>query len=256
MKIAPRGWATSRGEFVAWLNCTQRKRETRDTRRGDLFERERKEWKLLFWRIQFFCFSKKTIISCWHLMMFLPRTDLLPCPLIFIVSPINHQCFARSCNYYHGNTLKGDNSTQKERKNKKKNLAVRLRITCARCTLWTQLIFILFSKNNNWESREITFTCTNHESKFPRAVNSTPRRMTSKNFVMLPSQRLLAGNGFIAEKDEFLTQKAQKEKSKFCYMSCDPEVIKESARCWGKDPATFNFISFAGNVHSTKNALV
>lgn len=92
----------------------------------------------------------------------------------------------------------------------------------------------------------MTFTCTNHESKFPRAVNSTPRRMTSKNFVMLLSQRLLAGNGFIAEKDEFLTQKAQKEKSKYCYMSCDPEVIKESARCWGKDPATFNFISFAG----------
>lgn len=80
--------------------------------------------------------------------------------------------------------------------------------------------------------------------------------MTSKNFVMLSSDRLLAGNSFIAEKDAFLTQKARKEKSKNCYMSCDPEVTKDSASCWGKDPATFDFISFARNVHSTKNVLV
>ena len=40
-------------------------------------------------------------------------------------------------------------------------------------------------------------------------------------------------------------------------MSCDPEVTKDTARCWEKiDPATFNFISFAGNVHFTKNVLV
>lgn len=176
-------------------------------------------------------------------MMFLPRTDLLPCPLIFIVSPSTTNVLRGLATTTMVTLWKGIIQRKKKEKIRKKNLAVRLRITCSRCTLWTQLIFILFSKNNNWESREITFTCTSHESKFPRAVNSTLQRMTSKNFVMLPSQRLLAGNGFIAEKDEFLTQKAQKEKSKYCYMSCDPEVIKESARCWGKDPATFNFIS-------------
>ena len=35
--------------------------------------------------------------------------------------------------------------------------------------------------------------------------------MTSKNFAMLPSQRLLAGNSFITEKDAFLTQAARKK---------------------------------------------